>query len=139
MKKTIFAAAAFLLVAGVSFAGKVVAPSALPGKVTAFVAQHFPESEIVFAEADYDEYEVQLDDRTEITFTRGGDWKEVECWNGVPSAILPESVLSVAGEKYPDETIVKAEKKRKGYELKLSNRMELYFSPNGKFLGAKHD
>ncbi|MBQ5785524.1 MAG: PepSY-like domain-containing protein, partial [Alistipes sp.] len=52
----------------------------------------------------------------------------VDCKYGqVPSAIVPKQILKYLSSKYPDVKVVKIERLRKGFEVSLSNRIELEF------------
>ncbi len=81
------------------------------------------------------EYEVILTDGTEITFDRSGNWKEVEVRRSseVPSDFVPEGVRSYIKQYQKGAKVVGIEKKRGGYEVELSNGVEMKFSKDGKF------
>ena len=53
--------------------------------------------------------------------------------------MLPSEITTYVAQNYPNILILKAEKDWKNIEIKLSNRMELYFDTNGKLLGQKYD
>ena len=40
---------------------------------------------------------------------------------------------------HPQAFIIKAEKTWNGYEIKTSNMMEIYVTPNGQIMGQKFD
>ena len=42
-------------------------------------------------------------------------------------AIVPQPILTFVRKHYPDSHICKVERDRKGYEVKLDNRLELTF------------
>lgn len=82
------------------------------------------------------EYEVILDDGAEITFDKKGNWKEVEVGKNrsVPAYFIPGAIAKHLSSYYKDAKVVGIEKDRKGYEVKLSNDIELKFRPDGSFL-----
>lgn len=81
------------------------------------------------------EYEVILTDGSEITFDSKGNWKEVEVAvaNRVPAAFIPAGVQKYVSANQPQAHVVGIEKERKGYEVKLSNGVEMKFDANGNF------
>ena len=92
-----------------------------------------------YVEHEFNEYEVQLSDRSEIKFGGNGDWESIKCYEGIPAAALPASVSSYVSSNFAGAKIVEAEKDWNSIELKLSNRMEVFFDKNGKYLGQKYD
>lgn len=114
----------------------------IPKAAQDFIAEHFPERTAQLAIDDYRIYKVILDDGTEIVFTPDGEWHDIESYMGVPSDVLPQEIADYAEETYPDIPIIQAEKDWRGwggYELKLANRMEMYFDNSGRVLGQKFD
>lgn len=82
-----------------------------------------------------DEYEVILSDGTEVSFDRSGNWKSVEtsARQQVPASLIPESIRTYVSKNHKKTTIVGIEKKRGGYEIDLSNGVEMKFDTNGQF------
>ena len=82
------------------------------------------------------EYEVILTDGTEVTFDRAGNVKEVEtaAANAVPSALVPQNIRSYVKNTHSGTRIVGYEVKRSGYEVTLSNGLELKFNKQGNFV-----
>ena len=128
MKKILVLTFAFVMTAGMAFADMMVAPNALPGKITQFVNANFPGAQVMYAERDYDSFEVKLNTGVELDFYANGDWKEVKTFQN----------QAVKGA-HPQAFIIKAEKTWNGYEIKTSNMMEIYVTPNGQIMGQKFD
>ncbi len=82
------------------------------------------------------EYDVVLNDGSEITFDKNGNWKEVEVRSGksVPDAFVPESMKSYIKQNQKNSPIVGIEKKRGGYEVELDNGVEMKFDSKGNFV-----
>ena len=82
------------------------------------------------------EYDVVLDDGTEIGFDRNGNWDKVEVNNtkSVPASIIPTSIRTTVAKLQPKQRIVGIEKERRGYDVKLSNGVEMKFDRDGKFI-----
>lgn len=135
MKKILFVFAAFLLI-GVSVAkadnDKVINKNQLPAQAQQFINEHFANVKLSYAKLERDflerSYEVLLTDGTKLEFSSKGTWLEVDCKYGeVPAAVIPAPIKKYIKENYPGERVLKIERDRSNYELKLSNRLELTF------------
>lgn len=81
------------------------------------------------------DYEVILDDGSEITFDADGNWKEVETnvSKSVPSGFLPKGVIDFVNKNHKGQHVIGIEKKRNGYDVELSNGIDLKFDKTGAF------
>ena len=138
MKKILFALAAIFTL-GVSNVSadndKLVNKSELPAQAQQFIDSHFANVKLTYAKLERDfferSYEVVLADGTKLEFTSKGEWKEVDCrYDEVPAAIIPQAIKEYVSSNYPGEKVLKIERDRGYYELKLSNRYELTFNKN---------
>lgn len=136
MKKILFALVAFVLF-GVSSASadndKVINKSELPAQAQKFINEHFANIKLSYAKLERDflerSYEVVLTDGTKLEFSSKGTWLDVDCKYGeVPAAIVPELIKKYISDNYPGERVLKIERDRSNYEVKLSNRLELTFN-----------
>jgi len=128
-----------LLVANVAMADDTPIPaSQLPAAAKTFVKKHFNGKKITSAEKDATSYECRLDDGTEIEFNRRGVWDKVDCKSrqAVPATIVPKSIQQYVKSNYADCTIKKIDKERYGYEIELSNDVELKFNKKGAFISV---
>ena len=112
----------------------------LPAAVKNFVQKNFPGKSIAYAEKDAEfsgtKYEVNLNDGTQIDFDRNGNWDKVDChMRAVPSALVPATIQKFVASKYSGTVVVKIDKERHGYDVKLSNNLELRFNHQGAFIG----
>ena len=139
MKKPLVTGLMLVCAATFLFADKIVPVDSIPQAAKALIAEHFPGRTAQFAKADFNEYEVQLNDGTEIQFTGSGEWEEIKSYTGVPAGLFPAEIASYIAQAYPNVPIIKGEKEWRGYEIKLANRMEMYFDASGRFLGQKFD
>ncbi len=82
------------------------------------------------------EYDVVLTDGTEVTFDSHGNWKDIEVnQNGsVPAALIPKAIAEYVKQNQKNVKITGIEKYRSGYEVELSNGVEMKFNSEGKFL-----
>lgn len=82
------------------------------------------------------EYEVILTDGTEISFDKNGNWDNVETSRSksVPDFFIPAGVKDYVAKQHAGTKIVGIDKERSGYEVELSNGIDMKFDKNGKFL-----
>lgn len=82
------------------------------------------------------EYDVILTDGTEISFDRSGNWKDIEVRrnSSVPADLVPAPITSYVKKNQKNASVVGIEKKRSGYEVELSNGVEIKFNSEGKFI-----
>lgn len=81
-------------------------------------------------------YEVILTDGSEISFDKHGNWKDVEVatTSNVPAALIPKPISTFVKDNQGKAKVTGIEKKAYGYEVELSNGVDVRFSPKGKFL-----
>lgn len=82
------------------------------------------------------EYEVVLNDGTEITFDKDGNWKEIEVSSqkSIPKNFVPQVISDYVKKAQKNAKITGIEKSRKGFEVELSNGVEMKFDTKGNFL-----
>ena len=81
-----------------------------------------------------DDYEVILENGTEIDFDSDGTLKEVDAGiNTVPTSLIHKSISAYVSKNYKNAKIVKYEVKRYGYEVELNDGLEIKFDKNGSF------
>lgn len=114
--------------------------SALPAAARTLIANDFSAG-ISIVKIDktmgrVDDYEVVLTDGTEIKFDRNGNWEEVEVAANkrVPDALIPAGIRNYVSDNQHGTRIVGIEKSRKGYEVTLSNGVEIKFNREGQFI-----
>lgn len=141
IKKIAFVALAFAGISSVSAQNqRFVSLSQLPTKAQNFIKTHFPAANITMAleETPYlsqKEYNVKLNDGTEIEFLENGEWEEVKAKGGkVPSQIIPVDIAQYIKNNFLGIDIQEIKKRKRGYEIELSNGLDLDFDKNGKFL-----
>ncbi len=138
MKKILFALVAFLSF-GVSAVkadnDKIINKNELPAQTQQFINEHFNGVKLSYAKLERDflenSYEVMLANGAKLEFSSKGAWEDVDCRYGeVPAAIIPQPIKEYIKSNYPGEKVLKIERERNRYELKLSNRLELIFDEN---------
>ena len=143
MKKILLSVLAVATLAVTPTMAEDVAISAnrLPGGAQKFLKEHFAQNKIVTAlhdrEISDNDYTVILDNGTKIEFDGTGKWESVKNHNGkIPAGIIPVKIQGYISEHYPSLGIEKIERKRYGYEVELTNDIDLKFAPDGRFVGV---
>ncbi|MDE6410315.1 MAG: PepSY-like domain-containing protein [Muribaculaceae bacterium] len=142
IKKVLFALIAIIGLSTTAMAGDKYAhdASVLPKGAQTTLSKNF-KSKVSVVKIDKDfgrisEYEVVMTDGTEITFDRDGNWKDVEVnvSKSVPAAFIPAGVTSYVKANQKGQRVVGIEKTRSGYDVELSNGVEMKFDKDGKFI-----
>ncbi len=106
--------------------------SQMPQKAQLFIKQHFANSNIAMAKVESDflqkSYDVIFTDGNKVEFDRKGNWTEVNCkFSVVPQDIIPAPIRRYVATNYAEAKILKIERDRTDFEVKLSNGWELKF------------
>lgn len=139
MKKMFLTIVALVFVSVQSFADRAVEKSLLPANVQEFVKKHFPNVEVSYAKQDNDwfdrDYTVVLTNGNKLEFSSEGEWKEIDCeHHQVPEAIIPAPIRKYVNDNQKGQRVVELKKERRHYDVKLSNKLEMEFSLDGKLL-----
>ena len=134
--KKLMILSAILMVFGITTAcadnDKPIAVTQLPQKAQQFIKTHFSKAKVAFAKLERDfletTYEVVFTNSTKLEFQKDGNWKEVDCkYSTVPTGIVPAQIAQYLTQNYPDTKIVKIDRDKRDYEVKLTNGLELTF------------
>ena len=111
----------------------------LPNKAQTFLKTYFPSLKTSYVIQDKGffstEYEVTLEDGTQLEFDENGDWKGVDGQDrSIPTTFISVKITKYVKEKFPNMTISKIEKDSRKYEVELNGDLDLEFSLNGDFL-----
>lgn len=142
MRKTILLAVAIIMAILPVMARDHISrdPYELPQDAREMISTYFAKHEInrikigsgLFGHKDY---EVILDNGTEIEFDNDGKWTEIDCGHhAVPPSLIPHDIINHVKSNYAGRAIVKIERKKNKYEIELSNDVDLVFDKNGRFL-----
>ena len=132
--------AAMVMLSAVSFADdKMIPATQLPAAAQTFIKNTFPKATITYAEKDgyiNPTYEVHLSNGTKVEFDRKGNWDKVDTHQGaVPAQLIPAAIAKHVKANYPGIQIVKIDKEPYGYEIELSNDMDMKFNKAGALIG----
>lgn len=105
----------------------------LPLEAKNFINVTFQDVKVIYTAVDDDmikpEYKVALENGFRIQFTNAGALEKIESTSvAIPDGIIPYQIIDYVKLHYPNATCVEYEVGRKGYEVKLSNRLELKFN-----------
>ena len=117
----------------VAFTLATVAAAAqtLPAKAQKFIEVAFPERSVLMVKEGHVDYEVMLDDFTELEFDSRGNWKEIDAkgHGDIPDAAVPAKILERIAKNFDAQKIVKIERNRhSNYEVELINGIEIEFN-----------
>ena len=116
---------------------KPVTADQLPEPIKAFIQQTFPGQTVSFVQKDLEltgnQYDVLLADGTRIEFDTDNQWDKIEgtMTTPVPTALIPQPVLTHLQANFPDAMITKIDKEHYGYEVELANGLELKYNKQG--------
>lgn len=111
---------------------RTIDPYDLPKQAVELIQRHWPSCETEQAFVSSKEYEAILTDGTLIVFDLKGVWKEMKCTDGLPVTLVPAFITRYVVDRYPRILIIDVEKMRGGYEVTLSNGLEIQFDMNGR-------
>ena len=111
----------------------------LPAEAHKFLKENFAQNKVVSAIHDTDvtddDYTVILDNGLKIEFDSSGKWESIKSKSGaVPASLIPTKINGYISQHYPTLGVEKIERKRYGYEVELTNDLDIKFDHNGKFL-----
>ena len=112
----------------------------MPKAAISFLNKNFTGIDVLYANVERDildtDYEVGLADGTKIDFNGSGEWTDVSNKkSGVSNKLLPHKVAAYIEQNYANVQIIKIERSSRKYEVKLTNGLELLFTPDGELIG----
>ena len=138
MKKVVL-----LLVALINFSFSAMAAgdkpihvSDMPKPAQQFITAHFNGQSIALAKMETDflskSYDVIFTNGDKLEFDKKGKWTTIDCKHSqVPKAVIPVPIQQYLTQHYSHAKVKKIEvTDRKGYEVELSNGVELEFNKN---------
>lgn len=104
----------------------------LPQTAQQFIKTYFSDSKVAIAKMENDwfdkSYDIIFTDGSKLEFDKRGNWKEINCkYSAVPASVIPEQILKYVSENYPGTQVMKIDRDKRDYEVKLSNKWELKF------------
>ena len=119
---------------------RVITYQQLPQAAQTFLKQHFAKKVPLVVTADWDDYTIVYESGEKIEFDKKGNWKEVNCRaSKVPMDIVPQQIKTYIQKNYPGKCIVKLDRHRSVYEVKINNGMEIEFNRNFQVIDVDYD
>lgn len=136
---------AICLIAGLAFGlsanaqKTVITKAALPVNAQTFLKTHFAGQEPTYIIEDKEmfskDYKVQFANNLEVEFDGKGNWEEIDGNNqAIPISVIPKKIVSYINTHFANTAITKIDKGTWGYEVNLSNGLELEFNSKGNFI-----
>ncbi len=119
---------------------RVITYDQMPQTAQTFLKQNFGKKVPLVVTADWDDYTIRYESGEKVEFDKKGNWKEVECYaSKVPEAIIPDQIKAYVKKNYAGKSVIKIERRRMGYEVKLNNGMDIEFNRNFKVIDTDYD
>ena len=99
---------------------RVITFDQLPAPAQTLLKQHFADKVVMIVTVDYDDYTVMYQSGEKVEF----DKKR----SAVPTALIPEQIKAHVKATFPGTTILKLDRDRRGYDIKLNNGLELEYN-----------
>lgn len=125
-----------------------ISTASLPQAILTYIRTNYPNNMIIKAEIeDNNNFEVELDNETELVFDQQGNFLGIDDDNDdifgdeeIAPGDLPAKIRDFVATYFSGASIEEAEKENNGnYEIELSNDVELIFDADGNFLGRADD
>ena len=109
----------------------------LPQTIQSFLASHFPNASVATTIKDGNDYEIRMNNGWEMEFDHNGQWENIDCKRDeVPASVLaliPETIVSYINSNFATAFITEISRDRSGYDVELSNGLDMKFSSKGIF------
>ena len=110
---------------------RVITYQQLPQNAQEFLKQHFSKLVPLVVTMDWDDYTIMYETGEKIEFNKQGEWKDIDCRaSHVPAVLIPQQIKSSVQQSFPGTSIIKIDRNRRGYEVKLNNGLEVEFNRN---------
>lgn len=115
----------------------------LPEEAQQMLEDYFPKAKVSLIKVDRHllkktDYDVRLTNGTKIEFSNKGKWTSVDCGSkALPDELVPKTIRNYVEKNYSDVKIVSIRKRNAGYDIGLSDNIELRFNLLGQFKGVK--
>ncbi|MCI9286240.1 MAG: hypothetical protein HFJ91_10755 [Muribaculaceae bacterium] len=120
---------------------KYISATELPKVAQEFISQYYPADKVLSVELDKDHstvtYDVKLASGHEVEFDSAGQWIDLDAPAGasVPEALIPEAIARYVTDNFPAYLVNELTRTARGYDVELTNGLELPFDKDGNFVG----
>ena len=113
----------------------------LPTAANDFLAEHFQASKVLSVREEKEvlagkEFAVMLDNGTKITFDKNGQWVEADAADrtALPTTFILKPIQEYVTTNHATAPVSSIEKEKHGFDVELTNDLDLVFDKAGKFL-----
>jgi len=109
---------------------QVITFDQMPEAAQALLKQYFADKVPLVVTVDWDDYTIIYESGEKVEFDKQGNWKELNCRSSVvPMELVPDAIKTHINTTFPGTTILKLDRNRRGYEVKLDNGLEVEYDP----------
>lgn len=120
----------------------VVTEDQLPQSASQFLNENFKGVKILSVVEEKEglsgkEFDVLLDNGIEIKFDKNGQWLDIDAKADtatLPDNLIPTAIRDYVKQNYTNAGINSIEKEKHGYDVELTNGLDLVFDKDGKFV-----
>lgn len=112
---------------------QVIPFNQMPEAAQAFLKQHFANKVPLVVTVDWDDYTIRYESGEKVEFDKNGNWKEIDCRSSlVPTELIPEVIKTNIASTFTGAMILKIDRNRRGYEVKLNNGLKWNTAPHSR-------
>ena len=139
MKKSLIIILAFVMTMCLTVKAdndRVITFEQLPAEAQTMLKKYFADKVPLVVTVDWDDYTVIYQSGEKVEFDKKGNWKDLNCkTSAVPAALIPEQIKASVKKTFPGATVIKLDRDRRGYDVKLNNGMELELNKKFQIVG----
>ncbi len=119
---------------------KLITFKELPTIARTFVEKQFSKLKISVVSLEKEilqgnSYKVRFTDGTSLEFDKKGNWTEIDSKkNAIPSHLIPSNIVSHVHKSFPNNEVVQISKESNGFEVELTNGLDLKYNRKGDFI-----
>lgn len=109
---------------------QIISFNEMPEAAQALLKQYFANKVPLVVTVDWDDYTFMYESGEKVEFDKQGNWKEFDCRSSlVPVELIPEQIKTHVVATFPGAQILKIDRNRRGYEVRLTNGLEVEYAP----------
>lgn len=121
---------------------EIIDVNGLPSMASNFLNENFNEIKVLSVIREKEtlsgtEYQVLLNNGVEVKFDKSGNWIEVDARENlasIPTGFILAPIVSYVVDNYKDAGVNSIEKENYGFDVELTNGLDLVFDKDGKFI-----
>lgn len=121
---------------------ELIDASNLPTVANTFLNDHFKDVKILSVTREKEalsgtEYQVLLNNGVEVKFDKNGNWTEVDARDNstaISTSFILVPIVDYVKDNYDDAGINSIDKEKYGFDVELTNGLDLVFDTDGKFV-----